>query len=498
MGAVEEIERGAPQNTLAPEKTTTDVSKHEGFYVEFAEGDSRDPAQYTRFRKWCITLTACAFSGMTAATSASFSMGITSMIRDLRCTQFEATLASAIFLLFVAIVPLFTSSFSEEFGRKPVYLATALFVFVFHIVTATAPSIQVVVFARAMSGAFGSTGATLVGGSVADLWLPHERGFPMSAFAGASIASTGLGPVIGGFIEANPHLEWRWIQWVHAIVAGVYVLVVLFVMKETRSAVILRRLAKKKRKETGDQRYISRAEEQKQSLRTMIWISCTRPLYFLGTEPLVITFALYIFFVWGVLFCLIDSVSHTFETTYGFDVSQTATVYLSLFIGTVLGFFANMYQDVLYRKYVHRKGPEARLYIACVAALAIPTGMFIFAWTSSPRIHWVVPAVGLMIFMFAAYVAYLVVFLYLADCYGTFASSANAGQSLCRNFGGFVFPLFSQKMYNTLTYRWSNTLFGFIGVVMVPIPFVLYRYGAVLRRHSAASRKILEAEAAKS
>jgi len=320
----------------------------------------------------------------------------------------------------------------------------------------------------------------------------------MSAFAGASIASTGLGPVIGGFIEANPHLEWRWIQWVHAIVAGAYVLVVLFVMKETRSAVILRRLAKKKRKETGDQRYISRAEEQKQSLRTMIWISCTRPLYFLGTEPLVITFALYIFFVWGVLFCLIDSVSHTFETTYGFDVSQTATVYLSLFIGTVLGFFANMYQDVLYRKYVHRKGPEARLYIACVAALAIPTGMFIFAWTSSPRIHWIVPAIGLMIFMFAAYVAYLVVFLYLADCYGTFASSANAGQSLCRNFGGFVFPLFSQKMYNTLTYRWSNTLFGFIGVVMVPIPFVLYRYGAVLRRHSAASRKILEAEAAKS
>ena len=49
-------------------------------------------------------------------------------------------------------------------------------------------------------------------------------------------------------------------------------------MKETRSAVLLTRLAKKLRKETGDARYRARVEDERTSLRTLIYISCTRPL----------------------------------------------------------------------------------------------------------------------------------------------------------------------------------------------------------------------------
>lgn len=37
----------------------------------------------------------------------------------------------------------------------------------------------------------------------------------MTAFAFAAIASTGIGPTAAGWIEMNPHLEWRWIQWIH-------------------------------------------------------------------------------------------------------------------------------------------------------------------------------------------------------------------------------------------------------------------------------------------
>ena len=49
-------------------------------------------------------------------------------------------------------------------------------------------------------------------------------------------------------------------------------------MKETRSAVLLTRLAKKLRKETGDSRYCAHVEDERTSLRTLIYISCTRPL----------------------------------------------------------------------------------------------------------------------------------------------------------------------------------------------------------------------------
>lgn len=37
-----------------------------------------------------------------------------------------------------------------------------------------APNIQTVIVARFLSGSFGSTGATLVGGTIADIWKPDE------------------------------------------------------------------------------------------------------------------------------------------------------------------------------------------------------------------------------------------------------------------------------------------------------------------------------------
>ena len=40
------------------------------------------------------------------------------------------------------------------------------------------------------------------------------------------------------------------------------------------------------------------------------------------------------------------------------------------------------------------------------------------------------------------------------------------------NLLGTVFPLFTQQMYDQLTYHWGTALFGFIAVLMIPIPFV--------------------------
>lgn len=49
------------------------------------------------------------------------------------------------------------------------------------------------------------------------------------------------------------------------------------------------------------------------------------------------------------------------------------------------------------RKYVARKGPEARLCLALVAAILLPTGMLIYTWTTRSYIHWIVPLIGLVV-----------------------------------------------------------------------------------------------------
>ncbi|KAH7908595.1 major facilitator superfamily domain-containing protein [Hygrophoropsis aurantiaca] len=471
------------------------IAEDDSFYVDFEEDDSRDPVNFSLWRKWAITITACAFTGIVAASSSSFTMGYDTMMRDLNCTEFQATVALSLYTLGFGVVPLVTSSFSEEFGRHRLYIVCSLVFTLSEIAIALANNIQTVIIARSLGGGFGSTGATLVGGTIADIWRPQQRGLPMSIFALAAVASTGLGPVISGWVDANPHLGWRWIQWIHAMFTGAYFLCVLVFMKETRSTIILTRLARKIRKETGNERYRARAEDEKRSLSTMVYISCTRPLRLLLTEPTVQSFSLWVGFTWGVLFCLVESVAPELQSLYGFGVGETGSAFTALTIGSILGFIANMYQETLYQKYHARKGQEARLYLACVAALLLPTGMYIYAWTASPKIPWIAPLIGLTTFMFSAYVIYQVTFIYLADCYGPYASSALAGQSLFRNLLATAFPLFTQQMFSRLTYRWANMLFAIIATVMIPIPYILFLYGSKIRARSKFSRMVLEAEA---
>jgi len=466
------------------------------YTVDFDDNDPRDPANFSYRRKWMITLDACLFTALVGAAASSFSMGYDSMIVDLNCSQFEATVGLSLYALGFGLVPLVTSSFSEEFGRQPLYVVCSFVFMLTQIMIALSQNIQTVIIARALGGAFGSTGATLVGGSIADIWRPHERGLPMALFAFMAVAMTGLGPAIAGWISANPHLQWRWIQWISAMFTGVYFISVLAVMRETRSSIILSRIAQQLRKETGDNRYRSRAETERLSLLMLIKMSCTRPIYLLMTEPTVQCFSLWIGFTWGVVFCLVESVSPEFQSVYHFGLGETGSVFVTLIVGSCIGFCLNIFQEKLYAKYYPVKKQEARLYLPCVAALLFPIGMFIYAWTASSNTPWIVPVIGLTIFMTGAFVVYLVVFLYLADCYGTWASSALAGQSLCRNLANFAFPLFTQQMYARLTYHWASTLLACLSLLMIPIPYALFFYGSAIRRRSKVSRKLLEADEA--
>lgn len=76
----------------------------------------------------------------------------------------------------------------------------------------------------------------------------------MAVFALMAITGTALAPVFMSWVEANPRLEWRWIQWIQIIVVGVYLPVLPF-LPETRAAVLLRKQAgemrRKQREEKG-------------------------------------------------------------------------------------------------------------------------------------------------------------------------------------------------------------------------------------------------------
>ncbi|KAF9461064.1 major facilitator superfamily domain-containing protein [Collybia nuda] len=461
----------------------------EVIYIDFAEGDKQNPANFTRKRKWMMTAIVCFSALIASINAAAYNLGSGSMMRDLNCTQMEATVGFSVYTIGFGVVPLVTASFSEEFGRQPLYISSGIGFIVMYLMTALSRNIQTVIIARLLQGCFGSTGATMVGGTIADLWSPNERGLPMSIFVLSAIGGTGLGPIVAGWIEMNPQLEWRWIEWIQMMLCGFYLVLLPFILKETRSAVLLTRMAKKMRKDTGDNRYRARVEDERESLKQLIYISCTRPIRLLLTEPVVLSFSLWVGFAWGVTFCMISSIPGVFRDLHGFNTGQVGTTYLTIIIGSLIGFVTNMYQETLYQKHFKKRGPEARLHTSCFAAILLPIGMFIYAWSSFSHVHWIVQMLGITIYMWGTFIIYLGVFSYLADCYGPYASSGLAGQSLFRNLTATVFPLFTRQMLHNLGYKWANTLFGFIALIMI-----LFFYGPSIRRRSKFSRAVLESQ----
>jgi hypothetical protein len=49
---------------------------------------------------------------------------------------------------------------------------------------------------------------------------------------------------------------------------------------------------------------------------------------------------------------------------------------------------------------------------------------------------------------------------------------------------GAVFPLFTFQMYETLGIDWATTLLAFLSVIMIPIPFVFFKWGPAIRAKS--------------
>jgi hypothetical protein len=84
-----------------------------------------------------------------------------------------------------------------------------------------------------------------------------------------------------------------------------------------------------------------------------------------------------------------------------------------------------------------------------------------------------------------AFSLFLSTITYLVDTYRAgLAASALAANGILGYTFGAVFPLFTVQMYVRLGVDWAGRVFAFLSTLPLPIPWVLFRYGKVLRRKS--------------
>ncbi|KZT54325.1 MFS general substrate transporter [Calocera cornea HHB12733] len=463
--------------------------KEDPFLVVWEEGDKENPKNWNRGFRWYITC----FGGLltlNATFSSSAPSGvIPQLIEDWGMSTEIATLLIAVFVVGYCVGPLLWGPLSETYGRRPIFILAFFVYFVFQIACAVAPNTGALIAFRFLGGCFAAAPLTNAGALLADIWDADTRGKSMAFFTLAPFAGPALGPIVSGYMSVAG-VGWRWLFWVLAIFAGICLVIIVLTLPETYGPMLLTKKAKAIRKRTGDSRYYSALERADAHWQARVSNILLRPFKVLFLEPMLIFITIYMSFVYGCIYLLFEAFPIVFTEGHGLNTGASGLMYLPLFLGGALGaclyllLFNPRYERFMKQYAPNPVPPEHRLEMAFFGGPLFALAFFWFGWTSFPSISYWAPLMAILPLGVGVVLIFLSLFNYIIDAYLMVAASALASSTVVRSAFGAGFPLFATQMYVKLNARWASTLLGCIALLLVPIPFVLARYGRVLRKNS--------------
>lgn len=458
--------------------------------VEFVPEDRGNPMNFASARKWLFTVMLGMICFVVALGLAIVTGDLTHPAEYFGVSEEVIILASVtVFVLGFGFGPLLFAPASEEVGRKPIYVVTLGIAVIFIIPCALAKNIGTLLVCRLIDGLAFSAPMCLIGGSLADIWHPKERGLAMSVFSAAPFLGPVTGPIFGGLLgDYAP--TWRWIYWAFLIVAGVFYALMIVLVPETHHNTILKKRARSLRERTGDARYKALCELKKR-LRTEVWTtSLTRP-FLLLREVIVFLITLYMSVNYGLLYMFFFAYPLVYMEGKGWSASKTGVMFIPIGVGVLLACALNF---VFNRDYNRRAQPyrdrgelppaELRLIPMMYGCWLLPIGLFIFAWTSYPTLSWAGPCFGGLPVGFGFLLLYNPANNYIVDSYQHYAASALAAKTFVRSLFGASVPLFTIQMYHRLGYQWATSLMAFISLACCLIPFLFYKFGPSIRAYS--------------
>ncbi|KAI1312434.1 major facilitator superfamily domain-containing protein [Xylaria venustula] len=455
--------------------------------------DMENPKNWTFGKKWAAVFTVSLFTFISPISSSLVAPALEKIGEELGIDQaFEKNLTLSIFILAYAIGPLVWGPLSELYGRVVVLQLVNLIYLFFNLGCGLARTKSELIAFRFFAGLGGSAPLAIGGGVLSDLFTAEDRGKALSIYSLAPLLGPAIGPIAGAFIAQNT--TWRWSFYATTIADAVIQFAGLFFLKETYTPLLL--VWKKRRliKETGNTALHTPFDHPDRTIGKMLRIALVRPFRMITTQIIVQVIALYMLYVYGLIYIVLTSFPTLWSTPrpdgYGESLGIGGLNYISL----GLGFFAGAQicaplQDRIYASLKRRYGgvgrPEYRVPMMIPGAVLMPVGLIVYGWTAEFKTHWIFPNIGAFLFATATIISFQCLQTYLVDTYTRFAASAVSAGTVFRSLAGFGFPLFAPSLYARLGDGWGNTLLALLGVVLGwPAPFLLWKYGETLRKRS--------------
>lgn len=285
-------------------------------------------------------------------------------------SQTVAILSGTLYMLGLAFGPMIMAPLSEFIGRRWLYLVTSSSIIAFAGGAGAAQNFATHLICRFFCGFLGSAGIAIGAGTIVDVWGVTQAGklarllFICGPFLGPS-----LGPLAGAYVMHEYHGDWRWTQWVVALIGAPTWIMILF-MKETSDTLV-----------EHDKKYSGRLGTVKLAFSTLK-AAVSRSMAILCTEAIALSITLYTGYAYAVIFSYFSSATYVYQLDYNFTDREVGLAFISVIIGYFLAVVMYMViEGTLYARAVRnapngRPAPEYRLYAGMAGSIFVPIGLF--------------------------------------------------------------------------------------------------------------------------
>ena len=368
----------------------------------------------------------------------------------------EVVLPLSLYVLAYGIGPLVFAPLSEipVVGRNPLYWATFTLFFALLFPTTIVDNFAGLLVLRFLQGFFGSPALANAGATFQDMYSLLYVPYTLSWWVWAACAGPALGPLMAGFaVSAN---NWRWSLWEIVWMASPMLLLLLTLMPETSASNILLRRAKRLRTLTGNPSIQSQSEiDQRHLTASSILVDALiKPIEITIKDPAIFFVNIYTALFSGIYYTFFEGFPLVFSPIYGFNLGEIGVAFTACLVGATLAlliYFAYLHFYMIPDNIAHGlRAQEHRLVPAIFGSFLLPTGLFTFGWTANASIHWIVPLIGVLIFVIGTFLILQSIFVYVPLSYPKYAASLFAGNDLVRSSMAAGCILFARPLFINL------------------------------------------------
>ncbi|KAJ8117866.1 hypothetical protein OPT61_g1031 [Boeremia exigua] len=197
--------------------------------------ETRASILYDSIPLWrkCFVVFACSWGALAACFSSTSLLSASQEIStDLNTSSQVVTLSSAGLMLAMGMSALVWSPIASIIGRRVAYIACTIALLAFTAGAAVAPTVEVFVAMRVLSGFQGCfyhvAGQTII----AEYFPPVQRGRANGFFLAGTVAGPPLGPLVAGVMVQ--YTSWRNLLWLQVTMIGLSLVLAVFFVPASR------------------------------------------------------------------------------------------------------------------------------------------------------------------------------------------------------------------------------------------------------------------------